>query len=150
MKPGGKALTSPSTAAAEAWPSHGVVVEPRKQEELGSGSRLLPLRPLPLPFGLLTSPPSSAAAGNDDDEEVVVVALLLPDPITHAPAQTPLHRAYRSTDRPRPPAIARPPRLTAPGPAPGCGWPSARRLGGRERGTSAAVASFVPPLQTLA
>jgi hypothetical protein len=65
--------------------------------------------------------------GHEEEEEVV--ALLLPDPITQQPKPTrPSRRAYRSTDRPRPPAIAPPARLT----------PPCRRLGagGRMRDAS--------------
>jgi len=126
------ALTSPagSGAAEDAPPSPGAA-EPRKQAELGSGSRLLARRPFPLPFPLFTSPPASDAAG-DDDEEAAAAALLLPDPITCQPAPP----APRLTDPrigpDRTPLLG--PRAHSQKAAPGCGWPRARRLGGRERG----------------
>ena len=123
----GNTLTSTSTATAETSQSQGVV-EPRKQEELGSGSRLLPLLAFSLPFGLLPSPPASAAVG--DVEEVV--ALLLPDPITHQPTPpAPRLQLHGSVQTARHCSASTP---RSPGPVPGCGWPHARRLGGRERG----------------
>lgn len=82
--------------AAEPSPSPGDV-EPRKQEELGSCSRLLARRPLPLPFSLLTSSPTSDAAEEDDDEEEEEdeAALLLPDPIAHQPGCSTPHRGLQ-------------------------------------------------------
>ena len=126
-------------------------MEPRKQEELGK--RLLPLLPFPLPFGLLTSPPAASADVRDDEEEEEeeeVVALLLPDPITHQHQPTPPAPTDPRIGPDRSPLL----RLHASLPRDGawvrvaaCATP--RRLGGREWGTSAAVASFVFP-QTLA
>lgn len=144
----GVALTS-TAGGGEASPSAGVV-EPRKQEELGS--RLLARRPLTLPFPLLTSPPASdAATAEDDGEDEEDAALLLPDPITHHSLHPP-HRTLQIHGSARSARHCPDSTPHSPETAPGCGWPRARRLGGRETGTSATVASasLLPPLQTLA
>lgn len=70
-------------------------VKPRKQEELGRGSRLLPLH---FPFRFFASPPP------DDEDATSKAPLLLPDPIpTTTPAAPP--NAYRSAERSKPSVI---------------------------------------------
>jgi len=141
----GVALTS-TAGGGEASPSPGVV-EPRKQEELGS--RLLARRPFTLPFPLLTSPPASDAA-EDDDEDEEEVGLLLPDPITHQPAPSSPHLTDPRIDQERPPLPGHNASLPRDGAwvrVAACATPRWARTG-----TSAAVAaaSLLPPLQTLA